>query len=66
MGALPTMCDANRAAPWAKPRDGFGKIKKEPNQEPMLSDFEPRRATLDEDTAGQSPSGDGQPQPRLP
>jgi hypothetical protein len=41
------------------------KIKKEPNQEPMLPDFGLRPATLGEETAGQSLSGDGQPRPWL-
>ncbi|MGB6453694.1 MAG: hypothetical protein WBH47_04300, partial [Streptosporangiaceae bacterium] len=59
-----------RTAPCAstdqKLEESRAKIKKEPNQEPMLSDFEPHPATLSEETAGQSPSGDSQPQPWLP
>jgi hypothetical protein len=42
------------------------KIKKEPSPEPMLADFGLRPATLGEETAGQSPSGDSQQHPRLP
>jgi hypothetical protein len=38
------------------------KIKKEPNQEPMLPDFGLQLTVLSEETAGQSLSGDGQQQ----